>query len=196
MTLVPFHEADDVGDRFLALLCRLGIEPPLGSDLEEELLSLTQLMEVAKRPSLAQGPNAIDILRAAAGLLDLAAKLLSVETLPEFENFVPHLQLIAKRKVRAASLAQNVASGPDDDTARKMAELYMACLAAHVGTDVHLDSPTNSKGDNPDVIFTIEPCQLVTQPQQWALAIKTIFSRHGQTIFEHIEEGVEPAFPK
>ena len=91
MTLVPFHEADDVGDRFLALLCRLGIEPPLGSDLEEELLSLTQLMEVVKRPSLAQGPNAIDILRAAAGLLDLAAKVLSVETLPELENFVPCL---------------------------------------------------------------------------------------------------------
>ena len=191
MTLVPFHNADEVGNRFLALLSKHSIDPPSGAELEDELLSLTNLMEVAKKPSLAQGSKAIDILRAAAGLYDFAAKVLSVETHAEFETFVPHLCLIAKKEVRAASLAQTAASGPYDDTARKMAELYMACLAAHVGTDVYLDSPTSAKGDNPDVIFKYEPSRLITQPQQWALAIKTISSRHGQTIFDRIKEGAE-----
>ena len=191
MTFVPFHEADDIGDRFLALLSELDIQPPSGSALEGELLSLTQLMEVMKRPSLAQGPKAVAVLRAAAGLHDLAAKVLSVEKLTDFETFVPHLRLIAEKKVRVASITQNVDSGPYDDTARKMAELYMGCLAAHVGTEVNLDSPTKAKGDNPDVIFKIEPCQLTNLPQHWALAIKTISSQNGQTIFERIEEGAK-----
>ena len=198
MTYVPFYEAADIGDRFLALLSKLGIDPPSGSELEDELLSLTQLIEVAKNPSLAKGTNAVAVLRAAAGLHDLAAKVLSVKCLPEFDDFfVPHLQLIAKRGVRgvrripAASITQITASAPSDDTARKMAELYMGCLAAHVGAEVELDSPTNAKGDNPDVIFKVEPCHPANHPQHWALAIKTISSLNGQTIFERIKEGAE-----
>jgi len=39
MTFVPFHDADDIGDRFLALLSRQNINPPAGSSFEDELLS-------------------------------------------------------------------------------------------------------------------------------------------------------------
>ena len=189
MTYVTFYEANDIGDRFLTLLHNRGIHPPPYSKVEDELLSLTQLIEVMKNPSLAKGPNEVSVLREAAGLHDLAAKVLSVECLPEFDTFVPHLQLIAKHGVRAASITQIKASSIQDDTARKMAELYMGCLAAHVGTEVELDSPTNAKGDNPDVIFKVEPCHPVNHPQHWALAIKTISSHVGQTIFERIEGG-------
>ena len=177
MSFVAFTNANSIGDRFLALLSNHGIQPPLGSSLEDELLSLTQLIEVMKNPSLAQGGNEVTILRAAAGLHDFAAKVLSVEPLREFTTFLPHLRLIAATKVAAASLAQNTPGAQNDDTARKMAELYMGCLAAHVGTQVVLDSPTNAKGDNPDVIFTVEECFVVKRPQRRALAIKTISSR-------------------
>ena len=191
MTFVPFQDANDIGDRFLALLSRLGVHSPLGSSIEDELLSLTQLIEVMKNPSLAQGPSKVAVLRSAAGLHDLAAKVLSIEPIAEFATFIPHLRLIAETAVRAASLGQNTASGAYDDTARKMAELYMGCLAAHAGRQVILDSPTNAKGDNPDVIFTVEECHVVKQTQQWALAIKTISSRQGQTIFERIKDGAD-----
>jgi hypothetical protein len=187
MTLVQFQYAESVGDRFMNLLLQKGIQPPVGSDLENELLSLTQLVEVMKNPSLASRADQKDILRSAGALHDLAAKVLSVENLPDFATFLPHLQLIGSKKVSVASLAQNVASGPDDDTARKFAELYVGCLAAHVGTDVVLDSPTNAKGDNPDVMFTHQESDLVKR--RWAFAIKTISSRQGQTIFERIQEG-------
>ena len=50
MTFVPFHDADDIGDRFLALLGRHNINPPAGSSFEDELLSLSQLVEVMKNP--------------------------------------------------------------------------------------------------------------------------------------------------
>lgn len=191
MTLLCFHAADIIGDRFLALLQSKGIHPPVGSNLEDELLSLTQLIEVMKNPSLASRSDQVSILRSAAGLHDLAAKILAVESIPEFATFIPHLRMISETRVRPASLGQNDSSCTSDDTARKFAELYIGSLAAHVGTEVVLDSPTNAKGDNPDIMFTLQECDSSKSPQRWALAIKTISSRHGQTIFERIKEGAE-----
>ncbi|MEY9465521.1 hypothetical protein ABH973_005934 [Bradyrhizobium ottawaense] len=187
---IPFASAKDISDRFLDLLHRLKIDPPIGSGLESELLSVVQLLEVAKDPGFVQGlHNQEQVLRSAAGILDLAAKVLTVEPLPEFaDKFVPHLRLIEKAKVRVASLGQNAANEYDDDTARKIAELYIGCLTAHLGTDVELDHPEKSKGDNPDVMFTLEDDQ--GRLKRWTLAIKTIGEgRSGQTIFERILDG-------
>lgn len=191
MTFVPFADANDIGDRFLDLLSRNQIQPQTNSSLEGELLSLTQLIDVTKNPSRAEGTNQASLLRVAAGVHDLAAKVLSVEPLPEFQAFLSHLRLIAKVSIWAASIVQNKASAPSDDTARKMAELYLGCLAAHVGTQVKLDSPDNAKGDNPDVVFTVKERSLAKGCQEWALAIKTISSKQGQTIFERIKEGAK-----
>jgi hypothetical protein len=63
MTFVPFEDADSIGGRFLGLLTRLGIQPPQGSALEGELLSLTQLIEVMKNPNLSEGPDQVAVLR-------------------------------------------------------------------------------------------------------------------------------------
>lgn len=193
MTFVSFLDADGICDRFLALLTRHNIQPSAGSSFEDELFSLTQLLEVTKNPGLVQGTQQVMLLRAAAGVRDFAAKVLSAEPLTEFAGFLPHLRLIAQTKFVAASLSQNMSSAYDDDTARKMAELYMGCLAAHVGTQVELDSPTAAKGDNPDVIFTATPTvdRVGQPPEKWALAIKTIGTSQGQTIFERIKEGAE-----
>jgi hypothetical protein len=187
MTFVPFADAEVIGDRFLALLDRHGIQPPTGSRIEDELLSLTQLMEVARNPNLVPASVRPAVFRSAAGIHDLAAKLLSVEPIAEFAEFLPHLKLIGEGKIPTATLGQNAASPQSDDTSRKIAELYLGCLAAHAGTNVRLDSPTNAKGDNPDIIFRLEPD---SKPgRDWAIAIKTISSTSGQTIFERIKEG-------
>jgi hypothetical protein len=50
MTFVAFEHADEIGDRFLSLLCKHGIEPPSGSSFKDELLSLTQLLVLFKNP--------------------------------------------------------------------------------------------------------------------------------------------------
>ena len=164
MTLVSFQGADDIGDRFLSLLSKHEIEPPVRSLQEHELLSLTQLIEITKNPALASEPEKVAVLRAAAGLHDLAAKVLSVEPITEFGTFIPHLRLIANAKARAASLGQNAASA--------------------------YDSPTNAKGDNPDVMVTLERDD-TGEKQRWALAIKTISSTQGQTIYERIKNGAD-----
>lgn len=189
MGIVPFPAVNEISDRFLDVLARHGISPPGGSKVEDELLSVVQLLEVAKDPSRYSADEQVATLRAAVGLHDLAAKVLSTEPLPEFSAFIPHLRLIGQGKIPTASLGQNAKSAVFDDTSRKIAELYLACLAAHAGRDVQLDSPTGGKGkgDNPDVIFRTYPDGLPSR--RWALAIKTISTSHGQTIFERIAEG-------
>jgi hypothetical protein len=189
MSFIAFEAADIVCDHFLDLLTELGIQPPTGSSFEDELLSLTQLIEVCKNPNLVQGANQVVVLRSATGVHDFAAKVLTVKPLPEFKTFEPHLRLIAESKIAPASLSQNMESAYNDDTARKMAELYMGCLAAHIGTKVELDHPTHAKGDNPDVIFTVEGSGVTAPTERWALAIKTVSSKKGQTIFDRIKEG-------
>jgi hypothetical protein len=101
LTFVPFSEANKIGDRFLQLLSDEGIKPPVYSGIEDELLSLTQLIEITKNPELVTGAKQSSILRTAAGIHDLAAKVLSVAPLAEFKNFVPHLRLIAEAKFPA-----------------------------------------------------------------------------------------------
>ena len=47
-------------------------------------------------------------------------------------------------------------AGPGTDSgANKLFELLVACFAMQCGTDVALDDPDSSKGDNPDVLVTV-----------------------------------------
>lgn len=62
-------------------------------------------------------------------------------------------------------------------------------LVIHFAFDVELDHPVKSKGDNPDVMFSVEPDGIPVS--RWALAIKTVSSRAGQTIFENIQKAAK-----
>jgi hypothetical protein len=184
VTFVPFDRANQISDAFLELLKQRKISPPPQSGIEDEFLSVTSLLEIWREPEKAKkAAHENQVIRNAAGIHDFAAKLLSARELPEFISFDPHLKLIAKGKLRT-TLSQITENNCTDDTARKLVELYVACLAVHCGKDLRLDHPEKSKGDNPDILLSYGQ-------QQWAIAIKTISSRHGQTIFERIGEAAQ-----
>jgi hypothetical protein len=184
MAVVAFSDANRISDAFLALLADQGITPAMGGKLEDEFLSLTQLLELVKNPKQAAGlANESQIIRAAAGVHDFAAKVLAARKAPEFSQFDEHLKLIATRKLKT-TLSQTGENDPTDDAARKLVELYVACLAVHCGEGIRLDHPANSKGDNPDILLSYGD-------KIWALAIKTPSSRQGQTLFENIQKAGE-----
>lgn len=185
MSFVSYQTADAVADRFLTLLSRLGVAPPPESAIEDELLSTVALMDSLGSTPVPPGADP-DMLRYAAGLHDLAAKVLSAERLPEFSGLHAHLKLLGRTALPTDTALQNAKATMANDTNRKLTELYLAALAVHLGTDLALDSPTSAKGDNPDVIFrpSEDPAHL------WALAIKSVSGKSGQTYFERIADAV------
>jgi hypothetical protein len=88
--------------------------------------------------------------------------------------------LISTGKLRT-TLSQITENDLIDDAARKLVELYVACLAVHCGEDIRIDHPTKAKGDNPDILLSY-------LDKKWGLAIKTPSSAHGQTLFENIKK--------
>ncbi len=60
----------------------------------------------------------------------------------------------------------------------------MACLAITFGSNIALDHPVNSKGDNPDVMLDF-------RSQRWALALKTLHSGKPRTIYDNIKKAAD-----
>ncbi len=184
MTVVPFTDANRIADSFLDLLAERGINPARDGKLEDEFLSVTELLELWKDLRRARGAaHESEIICNAAGVHDFAAKVLAARKTPEFNQLDMHLKLIGTGKLRTTR-SQITENDPTDDAARKLAELYVACLAVHCGDDIRLDHPTSAKGDNPYILLTYHK-------RTWALAIKTPSSRHGQTLFENIKKAGE-----
>jgi hypothetical protein len=82
------------------------------------------------------------------------------------------------------TVLQNTASRVTDDAANKVIELYTACLAMTFGSNVALDHPVSSKGDNPDVMLNF-------RGQRWGLALKTLHSRNPRTIYDNIKKATD-----
>jgi hypothetical protein len=184
MSLTSFENADDIVGRFLALLAKHAISPPPNSGIEAEMLSVTELLDLTKNPSAVVGRPSL--LAEAGGIFDLAAKVLAISSQPDFSTFIPHLRLFASQ-LPLASVVQTTPGAPTDDVHRKISELYLGTLAVHVGTNVALDHPSSSAGDNPDVMFDATR-EKGGSKKRWALAIKAIGTTSGQTIFERISE--------
>jgi hypothetical protein len=185
MSFVPYQDAKDVADRFLTLLSKREITPPRGAAVETEMLSLVELLEIWSDPvRIREMAKNAHVIRQAAGIHDLAAKVLSSKKLPEFKSLEKHLEMIAQAR-EFTTVAQNLRADGRDDISRKIAEMYVGCLAIHCGTGVVLDDPIHAKGDNPDVMLQFND-------QRWALAVKTLVSdRHGQTIFDNIKSAAQ-----
>lgn len=176
MTFVPYQSAKEVVDAFINLLHDNQISPPAGSRPESELLSMTQLLHDWKNPATHSGNT--QLLRDAAGAHDLAAKVLCARQCPEFRELLPHLKMLAEAP-DYARVTQLTRGDGRDDLSRKYAELYLACLAIHCGEGLRLDHPQRSRGDNPDVMLQF-------MGRTWALAVKTISSTQGQTVYENM----------
>ncbi|MCW0366608.1 hypothetical protein NB699_001591 [Xanthomonas sacchari] len=186
MSFTSFKDAEQIVDRFITLLHSLGVNPAVGSKIEGELLSPLQLLESTRNlGGLADRP---ELLADAGGMYDFAAKLLAIATQPEFSLFIPHLRLFEAGEQFATAI-QPKQGDARDDVNRKLAELYLGALAIHFAFDVDLDHPVNSKGNNPDVMFTIR--REGHPDSRWALAIKTVSSHAGQTLFENVQKAAK-----
>jgi hypothetical protein len=94
LALVPFKNAEDIGDRFLELLADLGIDVSTAIQAKHDFLSGTAAVETWRSPkTLPEASDTQHELQAAAGLHGLAAKVMAASKLPDFQSFRDHLRL-------------------------------------------------------------------------------------------------------
>jgi hypothetical protein len=162
-------------------LSRVGLTIEVGSAFDECRITVLRLA-AQHRKEHAEVDNSVDIrpdFRDFVGLVDFAAKLYAVSDNSAFADLKPHLELLNKGKV-----VQNSRNLMNDDINNKLFELYVACLCIAAGaTDVHLDHPKNSNGNNPDVIATFDGVV-------WGFACKALNSSQGMSAFENLEKAV------
>lgn len=178
MSYPSFERATEVVGQFINLLAEHGVDLREGGAAEREALAMIDVLDIwktqARRPA-----DPRPVARAAMGFVDLAGKVVGVKDHPDFDQLVPHLQMLSKTTV-----LQNAASPVTDDAANKVIELYVACLAMTFGSNIALDHPVNSKGDNPDVMLDF-------RGQRWALALKTLHSCKPRTIYDNIKKAAD-----
>jgi hypothetical protein len=176
--LSSFSEIGAQVEEFERILRRYGLEIAPGSSLEDMALSLIDLVRKRKEPHTLDPMRDIRIdYRPALGLHDLMRKVVDLQNDPSFPSFIGHLGLLNK-----GTVAQNIVARTDQNS-RKIFELLIGLIAAKVGTDVKMDPIKNSKGDNPDVLVTINGVR-------WGFACKVLSGDSPLTLFERLEEGI------
>jgi hypothetical protein len=71
-----------------------------------------------------------------------------------------------------------------NETSNKIFELLFALVLVDVGSDLVLDHPFLAKGDNPDILVTIDS-------KRWGFAFKTVYSQSPKTFFDNLKKGAQ-----
>lgn len=115
--------------------------------------------------------------RGGLGMYDLARRVIRARNHPDFSALLPHLNLLNK-----AHPAQTLRKRLDDST-NKLFELFIGLLAMEIGTNLRLDDPISSKGDNPDVTIFIDKLQV-------GFACKVLNGESEKTAWDRFTDGI------
>ena len=177
----PFDTSEqDIFD-FEKLLNDHGLTIQANSDLAR--ISLAVLETNAKHKKEIQHDDNIDIryiFSDVAGIVDFVKQILKHKSHPDFNQIIPHLQLLNTASTATLTSKSKIT----DDGNNKLMELYIALLCMSFATNVCLDDPNNSKGDNPDIMFDFKN-------QKWAIACKALHSAKEKTLYDTLEKVTE-----
>lgn len=182
MSFHSYANAEQLVFEFERVLNSAGISIRTGSVLERVALNVIDLHEKHVRPELR--PSGEEDVRPAhrdlVGMADLASKVVSACSAGVPQGLVSHLALLNETDAPL----QNARASVLDQANNKLFELLIACLCIMSGADdVELDSPTSSKGNNPDVIARFHG-------DSWAFACKAVHGPGGMSIYENLKKAV------
>lgn len=153
------------------------IEP--GSAMESHVLHVMKHIYDKSECRPSRSDDVRSTYRTLVGLHELANAVLAVQHTPSFDALLPHLRMLSR-----GSALQNIPSSPTDQVTNKLFELFAASLTMQCGSDVLLDDPESSKGDNPDVIATL--CG-----RRWGIACKVIHGLNPEGFVGHLIKGID-----
>jgi len=177
----PFDTSEQLIFDFETLLRDNGLVIKKDSDLEKISFAILETNSKHKKEIIHD--NNIDIralFSDIAGLVDIVGKIVKNRTHPDFKQLLPHLEVLNK----AGTAVLTTKSKITDDGNNKLMELYIALLCMRFATNIRLDDPNNSRGDNPDIMFKY-------RNNEWAIACKALHSAKEKTLYDTIEKGTE-----
>lgn len=175
-----FKDVENLVNQFENVLNRNGINITHGSELERICLNVTNILEQHLNPKLRD--NKTDIrpyFREFVGLQDLISKIVKSESNPNFSLLIQHLQTLNNKNP-----LQNISTSVLNQDNDKIFELYLATLCLNLNpTDIKVDNPKSSKGDNPDIIS-------VFNNKKWGFGCKSLHSSNYKSIYDNVEKAV------
>jgi hypothetical protein len=181
--LASFADVQNMMFQFEQVLHQHDIAVRPGSQLDRSCLSVMDTLFQHEHSSARdEYADVRPIFSHALGLWEFAKKIVRLSSHPDFGVLVPHL-----KQMNDGGFLQNIRAGDRERTDQipaKMFELLMAMAAMDVGCDLQLDDPEHPKGDNPDLITTINGVR-------WAFACKMMMGTSPVSLFERIEDGIE-----
>jgi hypothetical protein len=178
---ITLASASALVDQFEQLLAAHSISVPKNPQTGADMLPLWQLLQAIRGGALQSSQPDRHQYAAALAAHDLAAKVMEVRNSPQFPKLLPHLQILADGAIHLT-----LDPPARSDGYNKLIELYWACLCVAERLDIELDHPEAADGSNPDIITNAPP-----GVAKRGYAFKTIRSLHTQSIFEHLQKGID-----
>jgi hypothetical protein len=167
-------------DEFELALRKYQIEIEPNSKLEAVCLCITELGDSNRNPQLRNpSRDTRQLYIDTFGIWTFLTKIVRLHNKPDFTQFLPHLHLLNQGTVGQNKTLQNC-----EEESNKIFELLVALVLLDIGSDVVLDHPHKSKGDNPDILVSLKD-------QRWGFACKTVYGTSAQTFFDNIKKGVD-----
>ncbi len=178
--VASLDELEQLVFRFERALNRLGVEIQPGSELEAVCCSVIEVLGKHEK-SIDRDPSedVRVVFREVLGFWTFLKKIVRLQDHPLFETFLPHLELLNK-----GTLIQNTSIVACQEVTNKVFELLFALALLDVSENVLLDHPDLAKGDNPDILATIDGVC-------WGFACKTVYGQSGKTFFDNLKKGIE-----
>lgn len=179
-----YGDGFDVIGAFESLLVKNGVVLAKGSNIDLTLCNVLEFMvNYEDKIRLESDPAKKASLEIAfGGLCDIAMKSLVASNTASWPRLLPHLKKFAYSKFNVYD--NNNGHGLEFQNGDKMFEYYMGCICTQFASDVKIDHPDRSTGDNPDVIFEYNGAKV-------GLACKTMHSSTPRTIRDNIDKAVD-----
>jgi hypothetical protein len=178
--VASYAEVEQLVFAFEAVLDRFGIPIQSGSEREGACCSVLEVLSKNQNTHIRDPQEDIrHVFTEVLGIWSFLKKIVRLEGHACFSQFVPHLALLNK-----GTVVQNKRATVCQEATNKIFELLFALVLLDVSDEVILDHPSSAKGDNPDVLATIEG-------QCWGFACKTIYGASGKTFYDNLKKGVE-----
>ena len=169
-----------LADEFESALRKHKIEIKRNSNLEAAYLCVTELLDSHLDPQL-RNPrqDTRQLYIETFGIWTFISKIVRLHNKSGFAQFIPHLELLNE-----GTVGQNKALQNCEEESNKIFELLIALVLLDIGSDIALDHPHKSRGDNPDILVTLNG-------KRWGFACKTVYGASGKTFFDNITKGAE-----